>query len=64
MEKIEENLIHLEEKIDAVYASVEKVRKYLLITLIVTVVTIVLPIIIALFMIPVALSTFGSMYQI
>lgn len=64
MEKIEENLIRLEEKIDAVYASVEKARKYLLITLIVTVVTIVLPIIIALIMIPMALSTFGTMYQI
>ena len=64
MEKIEEDIVRLEEKIDAVYASVEKVRKYLLITLIVTVVTIVLPIIIALFMIPMALSTFGSMYQI
>lgn len=64
MEKIEDELIRLEEKIDAVYASVEKVRKYLLTTLIVTVVTIVLPIIIALIMIPIALSTFGSMYQI
>ncbi len=64
MEKIEENLIRLEEKIDAVYASVEKIRKYLLTTLIVTIITIVLPIIIAIFMIPMALSTFGNMYQI
>lgn len=64
MEKIEEDLIRLEEKIDAVYASVEKVKKYLLTTLIITVVTIVLPIIIALIMIPMALSTFGTMYQI
>jgi len=64
MEKIEEDLIRLEEKIDAVYASMEKVKKYLLTTLIITVVTIVLPIIIALIMIPMALSTFGTMYQI
>lgn len=59
-----EEIARLEDKIDAVYASVEKVRKYLLTTLIITVVTIVLPIIIAIFMIPMALSTFGSMYQI
>lgn len=64
METSEERHARLEDKIDAVYASVEKVRKYLLTTLIVTIVTIVLPIIIALFMIPMALSTFGSMYQI
>jgi hypothetical protein len=59
-----EEIARLEDKIDAVYASVEKVRKYLLTTLIITVVTIVLPIIIAIFMIPMALNTFGSMYQI
>lgn len=64
METSEEQHIRLEEKIDAVYASVEKVRKYLLTTLIVTVITIVLPIILALFMVPMALSTFGNMYQI
>lgn len=59
-----EEIARLEDKIDAVYASVEKVRKYLLTTLIVTIITIVLPIIIAIFMIPMAISTFGSMYQI
>lgn len=64
METSEEQHIRLEEKIDAVYASVEKVRKYLLTTLIVTVITIVLPIILALFMVPMALSTFRNMYQI
>lgn len=64
MDTPEEQMIRLEEKIDAVYKSVEKIRKYLLTTLIVTVVTIVLPIIIAIFMIPMAISTFGSIYQI
>lgn len=64
METTEEQLKRLEEKIDAVYVSTEKARKYLLITLIITVVTIVLPILIAIFMIPVALDTFGSLYQI
>lgn len=64
METPEEQMARLEEKIDAVYVSTEKVRKYLLTTLIVTVVTIVLPIIIAIFAIPAAIDTFGSMYQL
>ena len=64
METSEEQLLRLEEKIDAVYASTEKVRKYLLTTLIITLITIVLPIIIAIFAIPVAINTFGSMYQL
>lgn len=64
METPEEQHARLEEKIDAVYASVEKVRKYLLTTLIITVVTIILPIILALIMIPIAIDTFGSMYQL
>lgn len=64
METPEEQLIRLEEKIDAVYVSAEKTRKYLLTTLIITIVTIVLPIIIAVIMIPMALDTFGNLYQI
>lgn len=54
----------LEEKIDAVYASVEKSRKYLLTMVIVTLVTIALPIIIAAIALPMVMSTVGSMYQI
>ncbi|MFZ2252575.1 MAG: hypothetical protein WAW13_00205 [Minisyncoccia bacterium] len=57
-------LERLEEKIDAIYKSVEKTRKYFLTTLIITLVTLLLPIIIAAFLIPMAMSTFGSMYQI
>lgn len=64
METPEEQMIRLEEKIDAIYKSVEKTRKYFLTTLIITLVTLLLPIIIAAFLIPMAMSTFGSMYQI
>ena len=62
METTEEHLVRLEEKIDAVYKSAEKTRKYFLTTLIITLVTLFLPIIIAAFLIPMAMSTFGSMY--
>ncbi len=64
MESYEEALARLEDKIDAVYASVEKSRKYLLTMLIVTLVTIALPLIIAAIAIPMVMSTVGSMYQI
>lgn len=60
----EAQFARLEEKIDAVYASVEKSRKYLLTMVIVTFVTILLPIIIAAIALPMVMSTVGSMYQI
>jgi CHASE3 domain sensor protein len=58
LNKLEEQ----EKKIDAIYVSVEKTRKYFQWTLIVTVVTIVLPIIILIVMIPWLMSTLGSAY--
>ena len=64
MESNETELARLEEKIDAVYASVEKSRKYLLTMVIITVVTIALPIIIAAIALPALMSTMGDMYQI
>ncbi len=60
----EAQFAHLEEKIDAVYASVEKSRKYLLIMVIVTLVTVALPLIIATIALPMVMSTVGGMYQI
>lgn len=48
----------LEKKIDAIYSSVEKTRKYFLFTLIVTVVMIVLPILGLIVVIPTFLSSF------
>ena len=60
----EAQFARLEEKIDAVYASVEKSRKYLLTMVIVTLVTILLPILIAAIALPMVMSTIGGMYQI
>ncbi len=60
----EEKLALLEQKIDAVYASVEKSRKYLLTMVIITVVTVALPLLIMAFALPAALSSLESAYQI
>ncbi|HAQ05816.1 TPA: hypothetical protein DCP13_03425 [Candidatus Azambacteria bacterium] len=46
-----------EKKLDAIYKSVEKTRKYFLFTLIVSVVFIVLPLVGLIFVIPMLLST-------
>jgi len=51
-----------EKKIDAIYVSVEKTRKYFQWTLIITVVTIVLPIVVLIIMIPWLMSTLSSAY--
>lgn len=64
METIEERLARVEQKIDAMQVSVEKTRKYILTMLIASIVMVVLPILIALIMIPVAMSSLGSMYGI
>lgn len=58
MKKIEEQQI----KIDAMYESVEKLRKYFLWTLIITVVTIVLPIVAMMLILPALLSSLSSAY--
>jgi hypothetical protein len=63
VKKIEEQQI----KIDAIYSSVEKLRKYFLWTLIVTVVTVVLPLVAMAFVLPYLIntvySTYGSLLQ-
>ncbi|TSC85835.1 MAG: Uncharacterized protein G01um10148_743 [Parcubacteria group bacterium Gr01-1014_8] len=51
----------LEKKIDAIYVSVEKTRKYLLVTAVVTLALIVLPALGLVFAIPSFMSTYGSM---
>ncbi len=56
----ETKLAELSQKIDAVYVSVEKTRKYLLWTLIGTVVAFVLPLIAALFIVPSFLSQYTA----
>jgi hypothetical protein len=56
LEKIEQQ----EKKIDAIYVSVEKTRKYFLWTLVITAVTILLPIIGFMIVIPWFLGIFNS----
>ncbi|MDQ3014719.1 MAG: hypothetical protein M3Q73_02560 [bacterium] len=55
-----QQLKELQDKIDKVYASVEKTRKYFLWTMIITVVAFVLPLIILAFIIPSFISTYLS----
>jgi hypothetical protein len=57
-----EKLKALEEKIDAIYKSVESTRKYFLVTLIVSVVVIVLPMIGLVFLAPSLMDT-ATQYQ-
>ncbi|MCH7828556.1 hypothetical protein IH982_01640 [Patescibacteria group bacterium] len=47
----------LEKKIDAIYSSVEKTRKYFLLTLVITAAMIVLPILGLIIVIPIFLSS-------
>ena len=58
--ELKEKLELLEKKIDAVYVSVEKTRKYFLGTMIVTVVAFVLPLIGLVFAIPAFLSSLSA----
>ena len=57
-------LVEQQKKIDAIYVSVEKTRKYFLWTLIITLVLFFLPLIGLLFAIPAFLNTLGTAYGI
>lgn len=59
----EQKIAELEGKIDLIYASVEKTRKYFLWTLVATVVTFLLPLIGLIFAIPYFLNTLMGGYQ-
>lgn len=56
----ETKLAELSQKLDTVYASVEKTRKYLLWTLIGTVAAFVLPLLVALLFVPSFLSQYSA----
>jgi type IV secretory pathway component VirB8 len=53
-----------EKKLNDIYRSVEKTRKYFLWTLIITVVVMVLPLIGIMFIVPKLLSTYTEMFQL
>lgn len=54
----EERIAALEQKVDAIYESVEKTRKYILWTMIVTLAIVVLPVIGLFFAVPSFMSTY------
>ena len=60
MDEILKKLAELEAKVDAVYKSAEKTRKYFLWTLIISVVLFVLPLIALIFVIPSFLNAVGG----
>ncbi len=64
MEEILKKLTEQEVKIDAMYASVEKLRKYFMWTLIITAVTVILPLLVMIIAVPYLMSTFSSLYQL
>lgn len=64
MEELLKKLEEQQVKIDAMYVSVEKLRKYFLWTLIITAVTIVLPLVALMFILPSVMSTLTSAYGI
>ena len=61
-EVILQKLTEQEKKIEAIYVSVEKTRKYFLWTLIISVGVVVLPLVGLMFAIPFFLSTLSSAY--
>lgn len=64
MEELLKKIDDQQAKIDAMYVSVEKLRKYFLWTLVVTVVTIALPLVAMMFILPSLVSTLSSAYGI
>ena len=60
MEEVLKKLAELEQKIDAIYKSAEKTRKYFMWTLILSVVFLVLPLIALIFVIPQFLNAIGG----
>ena len=60
LKKLEEQ----ETKLDAVHASVEKLRKYFLWTMWITIITIVLPLVVLVLILPWFVSTMSSTYNL
>lgn len=60
MDEVLKKLAELEQKVDAVYKSAEKTRKYFMWTLILSVVLFILPLIALIFVIPQFLDALGG----
>jgi type IV secretory pathway component VirB8 len=63
-EELVQKIDEQQKKIDAIYVSVERLRKYFMWTVIITVVTVVLPIIALAFILPWFIKTMTSAYGI
>lgn len=63
-QELAQRLEQLEKKVDAVYVSAEKTRKYFLTTVIVSVAMFVLPLIGLMFVIPSFISTYATIGNI
>jgi len=63
MDEILKKLEEQDKKIDSIYVSVEKTRKYFLWTLIITIATVVLPIIALIILLPWLMNTLSSAYS-
>jgi hypothetical protein len=61
--EIQKILEEQQKKLDAIYASVEKTRKYFLWTLIITIVLFVLPLIAMMFAIPSFINTYSQQVE-
>ncbi|MFA6430485.1 MAG: hypothetical protein WC229_01165 [Candidatus Paceibacterota bacterium] len=57
---MEKRIVDLESKIDSIYISVEKTRKYILWTIIATVVAVILPLLALGFIVPSFINTLGN----
>lgn len=62
--QIEERLDRISAKLDATYVSAEKTRKYFLYTIIITVVTFVVPLLLLLAALPMFINSYGSLMNI
>lgn len=63
-QELEQKLKEQDQKLDKIYTSIEKMRKYFLWTMIITIATIVLPLIALVAIVPWFLSVIGSAYSI
>lgn len=61
--QLQQRLQILEQKIDAVYVSAEKTRKYILAMVVVTIVTFVVPLLIMVIAIPSFIGSYTSSYE-
>lgn len=52
-----------EAKLDKIFSSVEKTRKYLLTTMWITIIMVVLPLVIAIFVVPMFINSYMSAFE-